>query len=97
MIKINTIQHYLSMSGIRITVSDVSSAAAKVQELHHLPALTAVIVGKILAGTSVLATDFKNHEGISILWQTNSILGSIHTDAYAVSYTHLTLPTSDLV
>ena len=80
MIKINTIQHYLSMSGIRITVSDVSSAAAKVQELHHLPALTAVIVGKILAGTSVLATDFKNHEGISILWQTNSILGSIHTD-----------------
>ncbi|WP_337605706.1 Hsp33 family molecular chaperone HslO, partial [Dialister invisus] len=82
MIKINTIQHYLSMSGIRITVSDVSSAAAKVQELHHLPALTAVIMGKILAGTSVLATDFKNHEGISILWQTNSILGSIHTDAY---------------
>lgn len=82
MIKINTIQHYLSMSGIRITVSDVSSAAAKVQELHHLPALTAVIVGKILAGTSVLATDFKNHEGISILWQTNSILGSIHADAY---------------
>lgn len=82
MIKINTIQHYLSMSGIRITVSDVSSVAAKVQELHHLPALTAVIVGKIMAGTSVLATDFKNHEGISILWQTNSILGSIHTDAY---------------
>lgn len=39
-------------------------------------------MGKILAGTSVLATDFKNHEGISILWQTNSILGSIHTDAY---------------
>ena len=71
LIKINTIQHYLSMSGIRITVSDVSSAAAKVQELHHLPALTAVIMGKILAGTSVLATDFKNHEGISILWQTN--------------------------
>lgn len=70
------------MSGIRITVSDVSSAAAKVQELHHLPALTAVIMGKILAGTSVLATDFKNHEGISILWQTNSILGSIHADAY---------------
>ena len=67
MIKINTIQHYLSMSGIRITVSDVSAAAAKVQELHHLPALTAVIVGKILAGTSVLATDFKNHEGISIM------------------------------
>ena len=54
MIKINTIQHYLSMSGIRITVSDVSSAAAKVQELHHLPALTAVIMGKILAGTSDL-------------------------------------------
>ena len=70
------------MSGIRITVSDVSSAAAKVQELHHLPTLTAVIMGKILAGTSVLATDFKNHEGISILWQTNSILGSIHADAY---------------
>lgn len=75
MIKINTIQHYLGMSGIRITVSDVSSVAAKVQELHHLPALTAVIVGKILAGTSVLATDFKNHEGISILWANKFYFG----------------------
>lgn len=82
MIKTDTIQHYVNMSGIRMTIADISSAAATAQEIHRLPALSATILSKILAGTSVLATDFKNHEGISIHWNTNSELGVIHADAY---------------
>ena len=86
MINTNSIAHYLNPKGIRITVADVSDAAAKIQEIHQLPELTASIMGKILAGTAALATDFKNHEGGSLQWKTNSVLGTIHTDAYEGSY-----------
>lgn len=53
---------------------------AGAQEIHHLPSLSAVILGKVLNAAAILAMDFKNHEGVSLKWVTNSPLGTIHAD-----------------
>ena len=60
---LNRIQHYLSTEGIRITFADVMDAAKEAQEIHHLPSLSAVIMGKVINAAAILAMDFKNHEG----------------------------------
>lgn len=83
---LNAIEHYLSTDGIRITLADVSDAAGKAQDIHHLQPLAAVIMGKILAASAILAMDFKNHEGVSLKWVTGSPLGTIHSDAYEGRY-----------
>ena len=86
MIDINVAAHYLHIKGIRMTVADVSAAAIEIQKNHSLPTLTAYIMGKILSGTVTLAADFKNEEGISLLWRTTSDLGTIHADVYKGGY-----------
>ena len=86
MVHINKVTHYLNTKGIRITVADVSSAAIHLQKIHKLPELTGAIMGKVLAGTATLATDFKNHEGISLQWRTSSKLGTLYADVYESGY-----------
>lgn len=86
MIKPNHIRHYIHEKGVRFTVADVTSAVEDMQKIHAWPLLYEVVLGKILAGTAVLATDFKNHEGISISWTTQSPFGVIRTDAYEGRY-----------
>lgn len=83
---LNRIQHYLSTEGIRITFADVTDAAKEAQEIHHLPSLSAVIMGKVINAAAILAMDFKNHEGVSLKWVTNSPIGVIHADAYEGQY-----------
>ena len=92
---LNQISHYLSTEGIRITVADVTEAAAFSQEIHQLPSLSAVIMGKILNGAAILATDFKNHEGVSLKWETHSPLGTIQADAYEGRYVRGFIDTPD--
>lgn len=84
--QLNHIYHYLGTEGIRITVADITSAAIEAQEIHNLPSLSAMILGKILNAAAILATDFKNHEGVSLKWETNTGLGTIHADAYEGRY-----------
>lgn len=86
MIKPNHIRHYIHEKGVRFTVADITSAIETMEEIHSWSLPYEVILGKILAGTAVLATDFKNREGISISWITKSPLGIIHTDAYEGQY-----------
>lgn len=86
MSEMNRIDHYLSTDGIRITVADITDAAREAQEIHHLPSLSAVILGKVLNAAAILAMDFKNHEGVSLKWETNSPLGTIYADAYEGRY-----------
>ncbi len=78
----NTIQHYLSSDGIRLTVADTSHASEATENIHHLPPLAAVILSKALTGAAILINDFKNHEGITFKWSTGSPMGDIHIDAY---------------
>lgn len=78
----NTIQHYLSADGIRLTVADTSHASEETEAIHHLPPLSAMILSKALTGAAILINDFKNHEGITFKWTTGSPLGDIHIDAY---------------
>lgn len=85
-IKENTIQHFISPSGFRLTVADITSAALEAQRIHHLPSLEAVILGKIMAGSMILANDFKNKEGISIVWKTKTPLGTIHAESFETQY-----------
>lgn len=63
MSEMNRIDHYLSTDGIRITVADVTDAARRAQEIHHLPSLSAVILGKVLNAAAILAMDFKIMKG----------------------------------
>lgn len=78
----NTIQHYLSRQGIRLTVADTTGAACEAEMIHHLPPVSAAILAKIMTGTALMTNDFKNHEGVSFKWITGSELGNIHADAY---------------
>ena len=77
----NTIQHYLSADGIRLTVADTSNVSLEAEAIHHLPPASARILAKAMTGAAILINDFKNHEGISIRWVTGSPLGAIHVDA----------------
>lgn len=78
----NSIEHYLSADGIRLTAVDTSHAAEETENIHHLPTLSAVILSKALTGAAILINDFKNHEGITFKWVTGSPMGNIHIDAY---------------
>lgn len=82
----NGVRHYLSPSGIRLTVADGKGAVEEARAIHHLPPVATVIMGKVLLGSALLATDFKNHEGVSLKWITGSPLGTIHADAYEGRY-----------
>lgn len=84
--KTDTIQHYLSPDGIRLTAADTSRAAAEAEAIHHLPKMSAAIMAKAITGAAILANDFKNHEGVSFKWITGSPLGNIHIDAYDGHY-----------
>ena len=86
MITKNSIQHLLNHEGLRITVADVTDAAKEAGYIHNLSLFSEIIIGKILAATAALATDFKNHEGISLKWVTHSPLGIIRADAYEGHY-----------
>ena len=79
---INFIRHYLSLEGIRVTVADITSATKEAMEIHTLSPMEGVVLGKTLLSAALLATDFKNHEGVSLKWETNGDLGTIHSDAY---------------
>jgi len=83
---LDSIEHYLSTDGIRITLADISSAAREAQDIHHLEPMAAVVMGKVLTASLLLAMDFKNHEGVSLKWVTGSPLGTIHSDAYEGRY-----------
>ena len=80
--KADMISHFLSESGIRLTICDATAAATEVQTLHALSTDKAAFLGKLCVGAALLATDFKNHEGISVKWETGSALGTFHVDAY---------------
>lgn len=82
MIKQNFIGHYLSPSGIRITLADATEAVQKASEVHQLSPLGETILGKVMLSAAMLASDFKNREGVSIKWDTHTALGAIHSDAY---------------
>jgi molecular chaperone Hsp33 len=82
----NSIHHYLNTDGIRLTVVDVTDAVNFAMDVHHLNQMATAILGEVMAGTAILATDFKNHEGVSVRWNTNGPLGVIHTDTYEGSY-----------
>ena len=84
--KTDTISHFLSDDGIRLTICDATSAAAEAQMLHALSEDRAAFLGKLFVGAALLATDFKNHEGISLKWETGSGLGTFHVDAYEGRY-----------
>lgn len=84
--KTDTILHFLSDDGIRLTICDATSAAAEAQMLHALSEDRAAFLGKLFVGAALLATDFKNHEGISLKWETGSGLGTFHVDAYEGRY-----------
>lgn len=86
MITKNSIQHLLNHEGLRITVADVTDAAKEAGNIHNLSLFSEIIISKILAATAALATDFKNHEGISLKWVTHSPLGIIRADAYEGHY-----------
>lgn len=78
----NSICHYLSPDGIRLTAADTSGAAANAEIIHQMPGLSAVILAKVMTGAAILANDFKNKEGVTFKWVTGSPLGVIHADAY---------------
>ena len=86
MIDKNQISHYLNKDNIRLTIADVTTATLTAAAKHNLTTSATIILGKLFAGTVVLATDFKNEEGISLLWKTNTSLGNIHVDAYGDHY-----------
>ena len=78
----NTIRHYLSEDGIRLTVADTSSLSAEAESIHQLPPAAAMVLAKAMTGAAILINDFKNHEGITLKWMTGSPIGQIHVDAY---------------
>ena len=58
MIEKNTICHYLNLDGIRLTLADITDAALEAAKRHNMSDQAAAMLGEIMAGTAILATDF---------------------------------------
>lgn len=86
MLRNDTIQHYLSPDGIRLTIADTTNASSHAEAIHHMPALSSVVLAKMMTGAALLSNDFKNHEGVSFKWVTGGPAGEIHIDAYDSHY-----------
>lgn len=86
MIEPNTIQHFLSPSGIRLTAADTTEAVRTACRIHHMRPLSASVLGKAMTAAAILANDFKNHEGVSLKMLTDGPSGPVYADAYEGRY-----------
>lgn len=86
MIEANTIQHFLSSSGIRLTAADTTEAVQTACSIHHMRPLSASLLGKAMTAAAILANDFKNHEGVSLKMLTDGPSGPVYADAYEGRY-----------
>ncbi|MDU5396317.1 MAG: Hsp33 family molecular chaperone HslO [Negativicoccus succinicivorans] len=78
----DSIKHYLAHEGLKISVAYTTSAVARARALHDLSPVAAAALGRAMTGALLLATDFKNQEGVSIRFDGDGPLGKIFVDAY---------------
>lgn len=78
----DTVQHFLTSDGIRLTVASIDTATKIAQSNHDLSELPAGILAQVITGAVLLANDFKNKEGVSLKWYTSGSAGIIYADAY---------------
>lgn len=78
----DTIAHYTSPAGLRMSVSFTSNLVARAQQIHQLSPLASAALGRAMTGALLLANDFKNKEGVSIRIAGDGPIGTIHADAY---------------
>lgn len=76
------IQHFLRADGIRLTVASIDTAAQTAAANHMISPLAAGLLAQVMTGAAMLATDFKNREGVSLKWYTGGSAGAIYADAY---------------
>lgn len=76
------IQHFLRADGIRLTVASIDTAAKTAAANHMMSPLAAGLLAQVMTGAAMLATDFKNREGVSLKWYTGGSAGAIYADAY---------------
>ena len=77
----DSIKHYLAHEGLKISVAYTTSAVARARALHDLSPVATAALGRAMTGALLLATDFKNQEGVSIRFDGDGPLGKVFVDA----------------
>lgn len=78
----DTITHYVSDAGLRMSVAYTTNLVEVARRTHALSPVAAAALGRTMTGALLLANDFKNKEGVSIRFAGDGPLGTIHADAY---------------
>lgn len=76
------IYHYISDLGIKMSIAYTTNITGKARALHDLSPVATAALGRTLTGAILLASDFKNKEGVSIRIEGDGPLGTIYADAY---------------
>lgn len=91
--------HYTSDASIRVSIAITRELTEKARQCHQLSPVASAALGRTMTGALLLAGDYKNKEGVSILFKGDGPLGTIHVDSFDtdkvrgfVDHPHVQLP-----
>lgn len=73
---------YLIAEGLKMSIVYTTDLTEEARALHDLSPVATAALGRAMAGALLLATDFKNKEGVSLCFDGDGPLGRVYADAY---------------
>ncbi len=77
------IKRYTTREGIRMSVAVTTDTVETARVRHDLWPVATAALGRTMTGAILLASDFKNHENVSLRLDGDGPLGVVHVDAFA--------------
>ena len=74
--------HYTTEESIRLAVAVTKGITEKARQCHRLAPVACAALGRTMTGALLLARDYKNREGVSIVIRGDGPLGIIHVDSF---------------
>lgn len=74
--------HYTTEESIRLAVAVTKGITEKARQCHRLAPVACAALGRTMTGALLLARDYKNREGVSIVIRGDGPLGTIHVDSF---------------
>lgn len=90
---------YLIAEGLKMSIAYTTNLVEEARGLHDLSPVATAALGRAMTGALLVATDFKNKEGVSLCFDGNGPLGRVYADAYDTNKVrgYVQHPQTDLV
>ena len=77
------IKRYTTKEGIRMSIAVTTDTVETARVRHDLCPVATAALGRTMTGALLMASDFKNHENVSVRINGNGPLGVVHVDAFS--------------